>query len=52
MTAEHIFPNCPRYIPTMGAAEPSPHAPRPGHTPPEAAWKSADWMRDLFETEG
>ncbi len=51
VVAEHIFPNCPRYIPRMDVAEPSPHAPRPGHTPPEAAWKSSEWMRDLFEDE-
>lgn len=51
VTAEHIFPNCPRYIPAMQSGTPSPHAPRPGHTPPEAEWKSADWMRDLFESQ-
>jgi predicted pyridoxine 5'-phosphate oxidase superfamily flavin-nucleotide-binding protein len=34
-----IFPNCPRYIVTPGTAEPSKYAPRPGHQPPEPAWK-------------
>ena len=48
-TAEHIFPNCPRYIPDMTTNAPSENAPREGHTPPEATWKSAEWMKDLFE---
>jgi predicted pyridoxine 5'-phosphate oxidase superfamily flavin-nucleotide-binding protein len=35
-----IFPNCPRYIPTMALVEPSIYAPRPGCEPIEPAWKS------------
>jgi predicted pyridoxine 5'-phosphate oxidase superfamily flavin-nucleotide-binding protein len=38
--ARAIFPNCPRYIPSLALAEPSVDAPRPGHEPPEPAWKS------------
>jgi predicted pyridoxine 5'-phosphate oxidase superfamily flavin-nucleotide-binding protein len=38
--ARAIFPNCPRYIPTMQLVEPSVYAPRPGHEAPEPAWKS------------
>jgi uncharacterized protein len=34
-----IFPNCPRYIPTMALVEPSIYAPRPGCEPVEPAWK-------------
>lgn len=49
--AEHIFPNCPRYIPTMSAEGASDYVPRPGHVPPEPPWKSSDWARDLFEAE-
>ena len=30
VTARAIFPNCPRYIPTMQLVEPSVYAPRPG----------------------
>ena len=37
-----IFPNCPRYIATPGAAEPSKYTPRPGYTTPEPAWKGFD----------
>ena len=37
--ARAIFPNCPRYIPTMQLVEPSIYAPRSGHEAPEPAWK-------------
>ena len=40
VTAEAIFPNCPRYIPAMQMVEPSIYAPRAGSEPPEPAWKS------------
>lgn len=39
--AERIFPNCPRYIHRMQLVEPSVYAPRPGHEPPEPAWKNS-----------
>ena len=39
VTARAIFPNCPRYIPTMQLAEPSVYAPRAGCEVPEPAWK-------------
>ena len=41
-----IFPNCPRYIATPGAAEPSKYTPRPGYTPPEPSWKGFDDFKD------
>jgi len=41
VTARAIFPNCPRYVPTMALVEPSVYAPRPGGAPVEPAWKSA-----------
>jgi predicted pyridoxine 5'-phosphate oxidase superfamily flavin-nucleotide-binding protein len=44
--ARAIFPNCPRYIPTMQVIEPSVYAPQAGSDPPEPAWKSADEFRD------
>jgi len=50
--AEHIFPNCPRYIPDMGGAgTPSVHAPREGYEPPEPEWKSRDHLAEIFEAE-
>jgi predicted pyridoxine 5'-phosphate oxidase superfamily flavin-nucleotide-binding protein len=45
--ARAIFPNCPRYIAAPGAPEPSVHAPRPGHEPPEPAWKGFDDFKDV-----
>jgi hypothetical protein len=41
-----IFPNCPRYITTPESGEPSRYAPRPGHVPPEPAWKGFDDFKD------
>lgn len=46
--AEHIFPNCPRYIPEMRLVSESPFAPRPGHVPPQPEWKSRDYLRDYL----
>jgi uncharacterized protein len=48
VTAERIFPNCPRYIHRMQFAEESVYAPRPGHVPPVPAWKSFDVFRDAL----
>ena len=44
--ARAIFPNCPRYIPTMTLTEPSIYAPRPGCEPVEPAWKGFDAFKD------
>lgn len=46
VTARHIFPNCPRYIPAMDGLDISPHVPRAGHEPPDPAWKFRDYARD------
>jgi len=46
VTARAIFPNCPRYIPTMLLVEPSIYTPRAGYEPPEPAWKGFDSFKD------
>jgi predicted pyridoxine 5'-phosphate oxidase superfamily flavin-nucleotide-binding protein len=46
VAARSIFPNCPRYIPTMALTDPSIYAPRAGCDPPEPAWKDFDVFRD------
>ncbi len=46
VTANRIFPNCPRYIHKMQLIEHSSYAPRPGYTPPVPAWKTFDEFRD------
>jgi uncharacterized protein len=45
--ARKIFPNCPRYIPTMQLVEPSIYIPREGVDPPEPAWKSYPDVKDF-----
>ncbi len=42
--AEHIFPNCPRYIHKMQVVEHSVYAPKANHAPPEP-----DWKRPVFK---
>jgi predicted pyridoxine 5'-phosphate oxidase superfamily flavin-nucleotide-binding protein len=46
VSARLIFPNCPRYIPTMQLIEPSVYAPRSGTEAPEPAWKSFADFKD------
>jgi predicted pyridoxine 5'-phosphate oxidase superfamily flavin-nucleotide-binding protein len=42
-----IFPNCPRYIPSLSLASPSVYIPTSGVTPVEPAWKGFDVFRDV-----
>ncbi len=44
---EHIFPNCPRYIPDLGNSRPSEFLPAEGVTPKEPAWKGFDAFKDV-----
>jgi predicted pyridoxine 5'-phosphate oxidase superfamily flavin-nucleotide-binding protein len=46
--ARAIFPNCPRYIPTMALVTPSPYVPRAGEAPAEPAWKSFPEFADAI----
>jgi predicted pyridoxine 5'-phosphate oxidase superfamily flavin-nucleotide-binding protein len=46
VTAQAVFPNCPRYVPSMQLVEPSIYAPRANHEPPEPAWKGYDAFKD------
>jgi predicted pyridoxine 5'-phosphate oxidase superfamily flavin-nucleotide-binding protein len=48
VTAERIFPNCPRYIHKMQLSEESVYAPRPDYTPPVPAWKTFDVFKDAL----
>jgi len=45
--AEHIFPNCPRYIPDMAAQTPSVYLPKKGEPPVEPVWKTFDVFKDV-----
>lgn len=46
--AQHIFPNCPRYIHRMTFEEISDYAPAPAHVPPVPGWKQMDAFRDYL----
>lgn len=48
VTAENIFPNCPRYLHKMQLLEHSVYAPRMDYTPPVPAWKSFEVFRDAL----
>ncbi|HEY2444866.1 MAG TPA: pyridoxamine 5'-phosphate oxidase family protein [Rhizomicrobium sp.] len=47
VTPEHIFPNCPRYIPHFEMKEESVYVPRAGQAPVEPAWKGFDAFKDV-----
>ena len=44
---EHIFPNCPRYIPDLQKGQPSPYVPAEGEAPKEPGWKTFDAFQDV-----
>jgi predicted pyridoxine 5'-phosphate oxidase superfamily flavin-nucleotide-binding protein len=48
VTADTIFPACPRYIHKMQLVELSLYAPRPDYTPPVPAWKTFAEFRDAL----
>jgi len=48
VTAELIFPNCPRYLHKMQVVKHSAYAPRPGYVPPVPAWKTFEVFRDAL----
>ena len=47
VTPTDIFPNCPRYIPDLGAGAASPYTPAEGETPQEPAWKAFPVFADV-----
>jgi len=51
VTAEHIFYNCPRYIPNLATNAASVFVPREGYTPPDPEWKSMPFVADVFAKE-
>jgi predicted pyridoxine 5'-phosphate oxidase superfamily flavin-nucleotide-binding protein len=44
--AKAIFPNCPRYIPTMTLSAPSKYTPQAGTAPEEPVWKTFPEFKD------
>jgi predicted pyridoxine 5'-phosphate oxidase superfamily flavin-nucleotide-binding protein len=47
VAARAIFPNCPRYIPSLTMTEPSVYVPQPDVAPVEPAWKGFDIFKDV-----
>jgi hypothetical protein len=45
--ASVIFPNCPRYIPSLSLTGPSKYVPQTGVIPVEPAWKGYDAFKDI-----
>jgi predicted pyridoxine 5'-phosphate oxidase superfamily flavin-nucleotide-binding protein len=45
--ATHVFPNCPRYIPSMRLEAASPYVPQAGCSPVEPAWKGFPEFKDF-----
>ena len=45
--ANVIFPNCPRYIPSLTLTDPSIYVPKAGGAPVEPAWKGYDAFKDI-----
>jgi uncharacterized protein len=46
IAARAIFPNCPRYIPSMQLVAPSIYAPQAGQESPEPTWKGFEIFKD------
>ena len=47
VTPDHIFPNCPRYIPDLDNGKASEFVPMDGAPPKEPGWKSFDAFKDV-----
>jgi len=48
VAARAIFPNCPRYVPSMQLIEPSTYSPRPGWDVREPPWKGFADFKDYI----
>jgi predicted pyridoxine 5'-phosphate oxidase superfamily flavin-nucleotide-binding protein len=48
VTARHIFPNCPRYIPQMQMVERSPYVPQAGCPAPIPNWKKRPHFNEVL----
>lgn len=48
VAVDHIYPNCPRYIPQMQEVAPSRHVPVAGQDQPTPAWKTLPPIAELL----
>lgn len=47
VNVEHIFPNCPRYVPDLSKGTESSYIPKAQQEPIEPEWKDMDWFKDV-----
>ena len=48
VTARHVYPNCPRYVPEMELVQASRHIPQAGEEQPTPAWKTLPPIQELL----
>ncbi|MEM7498357.1 MAG: pyridoxamine 5'-phosphate oxidase family protein [Pseudomonadota bacterium] len=48
VAVEHIYPNCPRYVPEMTMVAPSRHIPEAGRPQPVPAWKEIPPIEEIL----
>lgn len=48
VTVNHVYPNCPRYVPEMETVNPSRHIPEEGKDQPTPAWKEIPPIAELL----
>lgn len=48
VTVQHVYPNCPRYVPEMKLVQPSRHIPQQGEEQPTPAWKTLPPIQELL----
>ena len=49
LDVDYVFPNCPRYLPSMALMENSPFTPRPDYEPPVPEWKTRDYIAEIID---
>ncbi len=52
VTAQDIFPNCPRYVPHIEVHGLSIYCPRPDYEPPDPHWKSKPDLKEFLPQAG
>ena len=51
LKVDHVFPNCPRYLPSMEFKESSLYTPRVDYNPPKPEWKTRNYIIDVLDED-
>ena len=51
VAVEYVFPNCPRYLPSLEMKSNSVYTPRPDYVPPTPEWKTRDYIVDIIDDD-